>query len=583
MLSGLSGSRRPPSNPLVVLLPGILGSKLTDVQTGNVFWGSSFNDPMLAFDPRRKTRADILSEAELSLLKVKFRFSVYKEALAEITSQRYLGYDPLLPFAYDWRQSNRKSAKDFFDFICGRRAYLSDKSIIFVAHSMGGLVLKEFFRSYYDTDALCPDQSSLRSFLKIDEIMFVGTPHLGAPKALSSIADQFALAGLKPVDRYVAAGLNNYGIWFESPYELLPIEASRRCAFTGKRNDIVSVQTDTGKHTDIDIFSANTWKRLGMPLHRDLQGEEAKYYTFLETRLREAEAFLCDLATYEFDPALAPRVDYFVGRHDQMDTPSHVTLDVSSEAKLRKIDSEQDFGDGTVPEDEVALRDPRQVRTCLAKDHAHLLEDPTVVTYLVRLFRKYQYAWIQDLSADPTKFTEVKAAFSEQGYFMPVSFSDFAFVAGGIQLASSVPAAVEELNTSVIAAADIGSGDIYQLARNAPSPALRSSYYELALAVPGSTPERTGWVINNLGHLALQNRNAEAASTVYGLALTGLEDDRVANAWREAGVLGKLYGNIAATKFAVGDYTSAEAFAGQGAALGNLNAAQMLSTIRSAN
>jgi len=76
----------------------------------------------------------------------------------------------LFSFPYEWRQSNRTTAVlldakiDEIKTTCG-----CDKVDI-VAHSMGGLVARQYIQSdAYDHD--------------VDQLIFLGTPHLGAPKA----------------------------------------------------------------------------------------------------------------------------------------------------------------------------------------------------------------------------------------------------------------------------------------------------------------------------------------------------------------------------------------------------------------
>jgi pimeloyl-ACP methyl ester carboxylesterase len=83
------------------------------------------------------------------------------------------GYTPgvdLFTFPYDWRQSNVTSAAQLRDKIDQVQAICGCDTVDLVAHSMGGLVARYYIQSdLYEND--------------VDQLIFLGTPHLGAPKA----------------------------------------------------------------------------------------------------------------------------------------------------------------------------------------------------------------------------------------------------------------------------------------------------------------------------------------------------------------------------------------------------------------
>jgi hypothetical protein len=577
-----SVATKPQPKRVVVFLPGILGSKLTDVATGRVIWGDSkFDDDLLAFDPTRATKASELPAVRIASFDWA-QINVYRAAFKQIQELQFLGYDPLQTFSYDWRQSNEKSANSFFSYICGREDFLRDKSIVFLAHSMGGLILKEFFRAYYDPDIKCANGHGLKSFVSVDELMFVGTPHLGAPMALNSIAKVYELVTNRLINGWVAAGLNRFGIWFEAPYELLPIEGAPDCALAGADNEVISVQTDANSHVPIDIFAADTWRRLGMPGRADLTGADAdKYYAFLDGRLKAAKQFLCRLAQYRFSPEIAPRVDYFAGRGKSEDTPAKIVIDVRNGGT--QIRTENDFGDGTVPERSIAEGpiggDPRHLRICFAEDHGHLLEDPTVVQFLVGIFRQAQYAQLDDIVTDPVRFGTLRSAFSSAGLFMPATIDGLTFTTDGKISGTSSPA-VRQLNSWVLDASRLQTTDLYKYAKVAAAPDLRASYYALALTAGDIDVVQGGWLANNLGHLALQSGDATTAKTVFDAAVDLSNDNSVATKWQDQGLLAKVYGNSAAANFAFGDYAAAQDLAGRGAELGNPQSRILLETIK---
>ena len=76
----------------------------------------------------------------------------------------------LFPFPYEWRFSNRTTATLLDTKIDDIKAICTCDKVDIVAHSMGGLVARSYIQSDdYDQD--------------VDQLIFLGTPHLGAPKA----------------------------------------------------------------------------------------------------------------------------------------------------------------------------------------------------------------------------------------------------------------------------------------------------------------------------------------------------------------------------------------------------------------
>ena len=76
----------------------------------------------------------------------------------------------LFPFPYEWRFSNRTTATLLDEKINDIKDVCDCDKVDIVAHSMGGLVARQYIQSDdYDGD--------------IDQLIFLGTPHLGAPNA----------------------------------------------------------------------------------------------------------------------------------------------------------------------------------------------------------------------------------------------------------------------------------------------------------------------------------------------------------------------------------------------------------------
>ena len=192
-------------------------------------------------------------------------FDVYGRAIETIRYSEISEGDNLRRFAYDWRQSNIKSAQDFSNWLCSIRQTISGRPVVFMAHSMGGLVLKYWLEHFYDSGGCGGDNGNFSKWIKVKKIIFLGTPHYGAPKAITAFADKYYLM----VDPDTLAGklfgdieastlsrdINQYGATFPSAYELLPIVNTTTCFNKPEWPQSIEIrQTDGTVHTRIDLF-----------------------------------------------------------------------------------------------------------------------------------------------------------------------------------------------------------------------------------------------------------------------------------------------------------------------------------------
>lgn len=94
----------------------------------------------------------------------------YDDLIATLDANDYtLGVD-LFTFPYDWRKSNVDTAILLKQKIDEVKALCQCSKVDLVAHSMGGLAARQYIQSAaYQQD--------------VDQLIFLGTPHLGAPKA----------------------------------------------------------------------------------------------------------------------------------------------------------------------------------------------------------------------------------------------------------------------------------------------------------------------------------------------------------------------------------------------------------------
>ncbi len=123
----------------VIIVPGLLGS---------------YHDPL----------------HPLSGLQLDPIFDTYDGLIDSLDRNGFEKDKMLFVFPYNWRNDNSETAKLLKIKIDEVKRITGSRKVDIVAHSMGGLVTRSYAQSnYYEND--------------IDQIIFLGTPHLGAPKA----------------------------------------------------------------------------------------------------------------------------------------------------------------------------------------------------------------------------------------------------------------------------------------------------------------------------------------------------------------------------------------------------------------
>lgn len=119
----------------VIIVPGIMGS--------------AYKNDQLVIDPILHT---------------------YDDLIATLDENGYTPDIDLFTFPYEWRDSNVFTANLLDDKIEQVKSVCDCDKVDLVAHSMGGLVARAYIQSVdYDED--------------VDQIIFLGTPHKGAPTA----------------------------------------------------------------------------------------------------------------------------------------------------------------------------------------------------------------------------------------------------------------------------------------------------------------------------------------------------------------------------------------------------------------
>jgi pimeloyl-ACP methyl ester carboxylesterase len=228
----------------VILLPGILGSKLADGD--KVIWGDvvttvrRFADLELPVNPgsTRLTAPAILDGVQIL---GPFRTGVYKSLMLTLGELGLVENRNLFVFPYDWRLSvmdNAARLRAFVDGLRVKHGFTVDQKFNILAHSMGGMVARVFILSHGgDRD--------------VERLVTMSTPHLGSLNAFHMLTQ-----GLGGLENWVLGGEATVKrVVFSFPGLIELLAHYRTCCILGAPSD--------PQRRPIDMLDLSRWTHYG--------------------------------------------------------------------------------------------------------------------------------------------------------------------------------------------------------------------------------------------------------------------------------------------------------------------------------
>lgn len=248
-----------PTQPPVIVIPGLMGSRLVDRQTGEERWPGSLST-MAFSDYARLARIGPDWDAEDGivagpLIREFGRYDIYGQLLGTLEGAgRFTEGTPgeavsddrrrrYYTLAYDWRQPNILAVRQLHALIDQIREDFNDPElrVDIIAHSNGGLIANYYLR-YGPNDVLeaIAPQPWTEGGKRVRRVAMLGTPNLGSVASLRRLQQGFRF-GLRTVPIEALAS-------FSTVFETLPHPHTQ------------VVYDREGRALPIDLYDPTIWR-----------------------------------------------------------------------------------------------------------------------------------------------------------------------------------------------------------------------------------------------------------------------------------------------------------------------------------
>jgi len=334
----------------VIIIPGMLGSRLVDRATGLEAWPGStrklltsgYRELALQIDPATlEPRDDGLIPGGLfdsAAGRDFYRRIVY--ALQEIGGYRHARPGrPATPsaalmytFTYDWRQDIVTTVRKLDELIEQIRRDYDDPTlrVDVIAHSMGGLIVR-YYERYGTDDVLDGDAFPVTGagVQKLRRLALIGTPNQGSVHAVHSFLNGYRVA----LSRLPPEGVAT----MPAMYQFFPHPLS------------TWITTTRGEPLKLDIFNVDIWRRFGWSVfNRQVQRRMADrpgaspaqdvFERYFEKRLERAQRFVWSLDVPTGEVELIEPLQF---GGDCIPTPARLVLEEEDGEAVARLRPEQ--------------------------------------------------------------------------------------------------------------------------------------------------------------------------------------------------------------------------------------------------